>query len=715
MATPLGPYSPPWFTRGAGDSGFFGDVPTFWLSGASFQSEPVDEYTGGVSFGIVTEFAQLGNVTIGQPTQFAQIGGNGLFSINGPGIIPNFGPFGLSVGPLREAGNARPDTSRPLGYVQRQTAQGAAGGAGAAGAAGGAGAPWPPRATVTTQFRHSLLPVGGTGGPDERFEPRPVVPPPGHPSYPGGTRVVLMETTEEGKQVTVPFHADPRLVLANKGPSSSYGTPVCEVTDRGDISENRTAPLHTFLRVVSGPTKAGERGPNTLAWQIGFSGRKDALAGMVAENGYANEDVPRLARVSRIDGGPFDAMGPKCKHRLGTDSEGSAVNPLHFGVETLFHWADKDPMHDGPLAFTIEDAPEATFVGYPQQVRFGWDRTWIYTNAGRTFRGAWQWWTRAVVGTTAPPDQPPPRGPITPSDPPPVPPIPGPNPPPVPGPITPRGPTIQTDGTRSLAPRDHASTAFALGVPALVFRARRVAVGAPDTAYNVGATPDEISAYERSAPAVLRVEAFGEQSATDFVRTQEPGRSTHRAGTADGGVWHFVPEVALEDSSVGFTSDSNRTVSSATVGYGPGVAVVFGTPSTTTGGAAEGVRVKHDGSGAAKIAASTDGATWTDLVRYTVDGTNFKAPLSIDDGKDIAVATTTGTKIGTGTTQKIGFWNATPVPQFGATTGTTAGFTSGSSDPVLKDSTFTGDNGTKAYTIGDIVKALKAAGIMAAS
>jgi hypothetical protein len=37
--------------------------------------------------------------------------------------------------------------------------------------------------------------------------------------------------------------------------------------------------------------------------------------------------------------------------------------------------------------------------------------------------------------------------------------------------------------------------------------------------------------------------------------------------------------------------------------------------------------------------------------------------ITMTDAKDIAVGTTTGTKIGTATTQKIGFWNKTPVVQ----------------------------------------------------
>lgn len=49
--------------------------------------------------------------------------------------------------------------------------------------------------------------------------------------------------------------------------------------------------------------------------------------------------------------------------------------------------------------------------------------------------------------------------------------------------------------------------------------------------------------------------------------------------------------------------------------------------------------------------------------RYT-----FHKTLQVLDGRNIQLGTTTGTKIGTATTQKIGFFNKTPVAQQSAVT-----------------------------------------------
>jgi hypothetical protein len=92
----------------------------------------------------------------------------------------------------------------------------------------------------------------------------------------------------------------------------------------------------------------------------------------------------------------------------------------------------------------------------------------------------------------------------------------------------------------------------------------------------------------------------------------------------------------------------------------------------------------------------------------TVGGT-----LTMGDAQNINIGSTTGTKIGIATNQKIGFWNVTPVVQ-PATTGTTTGFTAGSGTAMNSASTSTGGTGSSAYTFGDVVLALKQIGLMAA-
>jgi hypothetical protein len=107
---------------------------------------------------------------------------------------------------------------------------------------------------------------------------------------------------------------------------------------------------------------------------------------------------------------------------------------------------------------------------------------------------------------------------------------------------------------------------------------------------------------------------------------------------------------------------------------------------------------------------AADGTTAFTIANST-GVTTFAANVTLST-KNIITDTTTGTKIGTATSQKLGFFNATPVVQQ-ATTGTTTGFTAGAGTAVLSDSTFTGGTGSAAYTIGDVVKALKNLGLLA--
>jgi hypothetical protein len=87
---------------------------------------------------------------------------------------------------------------------------------------------------------------------------------------------------------------------------------------------------------------------------------------------------------------------------------------------------------------------------------------------------------------------------------------------------------------------------------------------------------------------------------------------------------------------------------------------------------------------------------------------------NIAAGVNLALATTTGTKIGTATDQLLGFFNATPVVQPSSTGLGTSGFTAGGGgNTVHAQSTFTGNVGSTAYTLSDIVAHLKNLGLIA--
>jgi len=115
---------------------------------------------------------------------------------------------------------------------------------------------------------------------------------------------------------------------------------------------------------------------------------------------------------------------------------------------------------------------------------------------------------------------------------------------------------------------------------------------------------------------------------------------------------------------------------------------------------------------AAASGTAGDTITWTNIFQASKAGISFLTDIGINDTKNVIFGTTSGSQIGTAAAQKIGFWGATPVIQ-PASTGETVGFTAGIGTGVNDDSTFTGNVGSTAYRISDVVKALKQAGILA--
>ncbi len=140
--------------------------------------------------------------------------------------------------------------------------------------------------------------------------------------------------------------------------------------------------------------------------------------------------------------------------------------------------------------------------------------------------------------------------------------------------------------------------------------------------------------------------------------------------------------------------------------------VRFGKASTTTGRISLG---KSSSAGYTIIEGGTPGSDVTFtipaitgialLLNSAGQGTQTSDGITMGDAKDIVLNTTTGTKIGTGTTQKLGFWNATPVVK-PATGGAASTFVANTS--LIANDTATFDS----YTIGQVVKALRNVGIL---
>jgi hypothetical protein len=90
----------------------------------------------------------------------------------------------------------------------------------------------------------------------------------------------------------------------------------------------------------------------------------------------------------------------------------------------------------------------------------------------------------------------------------------------------------------------------------------------------------------------------------------------------------------------------------------------------------------------------------------------YQKDIQMNDGRNVLLGLTSGTKIGTSASQKIGFWGTTPVVQQnfqGANNVTVPGGATLNVTSAAKGYT----NSGSAYTISDIVGALKAVGILA--
>lgn len=121
--------------------------------------------------------------------------------------------------------------------------------------------------------------------------------------------------------------------------------------------------------------------------------------------------------------------------------------------------------------------------------------------------------------------------------------------------------------------------------------------------------------------------------------------------------------------------------------------------------------------GFSSIAFATSSASneaFTERMRITSGGnvligktSDDGALLQLNDAGNISFGTTTGTKIGTSTSQKLSFYNTTPIVQPTTAVGSATYASPGAGSTVKTDDTFDG------YTLQQVVKALRNLGILA--
>lgn len=179
-----------------------------------------------------------------------------------------------------------------------------------------------------------------------------------------------------------------------------------------------------------------------------------------------------------------------------------------------------------------------------------------------------------------------------------------------------------------------------------------------------------------------------------------------------------VAELTLNQNASTYVQVTNSTSGASSVASLTAVSsngsIVVGKYSATT--TAYKTVLANDGylylNNAGNINILNDVATGT--IKFTAGGSstvhwtiNSNGNLEANNAINMVFGTTTGTKIGTATTQKIGFWNATPIVQpTTAVAGATFTAVAGGSTIDTND-TFDG------YTVGQVVKALRNLGILA--
>jgi hypothetical protein len=154
-----------------------------------------------------------------------------------------------------------------------------------------------------------------------------------------------------------------------------------------------------------------------------------------------------------------------------------------------------------------------------------------------------------------------------------------------------------------------------------------------------------------------------------------------------------------KNSNVGVGSTAGRLITAGTNNTGTSDSLFLGFDSRPSGATDSNTIVIGSQS-------RGNGSNTTTIGTTSTTANYIYGDFNVTDADNFIIGTTTGTKIGTATSQKIGFWNTTPIIQ--PTTGVAAAtFTANTSGIADDTATFDG------YTIGQVVKALRNTGLLA--
>jgi len=213
-------------------------------------------------------------------------------------------------------------------------------------------------------------------------------------------------------------------------------------------------------------------------------------------------------------------------------------------------------------------------------------------------------------------------------------------------------------------------------------------------------------------PTANRTISFPNATGTVALVAGSSGQLLYNASGANAGASTLTYDGSILTSSGRFINSYNATASSPAKAF-TGTWFTGGTSTTTK------PQVVIEPTGTTSTSWSTSGTGFGvnaasgfagRLLDLQINGTSewswSNTTFTLADANDIAVGTTTGTKIGTATTQKLSFWNKSPVVQ-PTTAISAATFVVDSGGSIHPTSTFDG------YTIAQVVAALRSVGILA--